>query len=341
MRVVLRSSSCSVRNWWRSSSAENSSSASGLTLPSSASARSAAAQPLCLLVARRTAPASGSPVVAVAGLAGEAARAGRGRTRRPAPRSRPSSSSARSLELLDPHPLLGAGHLVAVHGVGELRRARAASSRSAARTASSVCLARRRGPPRPRSARSARPVERRLEPGQDHGARRRRPPCGRGGLAAHAAHGARRPGPARRARPSAARSERVGAAVQRAGALLAGAQREPGLHLGLRAPRGRLGQPLARRLVSGSLVGGVARPRPSRCSSSASPRGRRRGACLGGRSDRRVDPLGLRRAPSARSSRGARAARRRRPCVASDSCSLASADVDPAAARRPLALEPC
>ena len=46
-RVFFRSSSCSVRNLCRSSIAENSSSASGFTLPSMLSARSAARSRFC------------------------------------------------------------------------------------------------------------------------------------------------------------------------------------------------------------------------------------------------------------------------------------------------------
>ena len=64
--------------------------------------------------------------------------------------------------------------------------------------------------------------------------------------------------------------QRVGAAVEGAGALLAGAQRQPGVHLGLPGGARRVGEPLALGGV-GLLVGGVLRPRSSRLSSSASP----------------------------------------------------------------------
>ena len=118
-----RSSSCSVRNLCRSSSAENSSSASGLTRPSWASARSAARSRFCCSSrsygagSRRSgSPSSGSsaprrhrrdrlvgPVLGDQGVGVEA-----------------ELLEGPLLQLLDAHPLLGAGHLVAVHGVDQL-----------------------------------------------------------------------------------------------------------------------------------------------------------------------------------------------------------------------------
>ena len=121
LRVLRRSSSCSERNWCRSSSAVNSSSASGLTLPSIAIDRSAAAQPLGLLLAVVRAPARAArrrrrprrlhvdrrdelvgPVLGDQGLDLEAELLERPR-----------------LQRLHPQPQLGAGHLVLVDGVGE------------------------------------------------------------------------------------------------------------------------------------------------------------------------------------------------------------------------------
>ena len=116
--MALRSSSCSVRNLCRSSSAENSSSASGLTLPSIASARSAVRSRL--VCSSRSYGAGSGARLALGHLAGEGhelvgAVVGDQRLLVEA------ELLERALgELLDPHPLLGAGHLVAVDGVDQL-----------------------------------------------------------------------------------------------------------------------------------------------------------------------------------------------------------------------------
>ena len=120
LRVRRRSSSCSLRNLWRSSSAENSSSASGFTLPSVASARSAARSRFCC--SSRT-NGTGSPSwVSPVGV--RRRRTGTGRC---GPKSATRASSVEPellqrplLELLEPHPLLGAGHLVAVDAADQL-----------------------------------------------------------------------------------------------------------------------------------------------------------------------------------------------------------------------------
>ena len=76
----LRSSSCSVRNLCRSSIAENSSSASGLTLPSIESDALGRAQPLGLLLADERGRL-GHASSALGHLAGERDEGGRGRSR--------------------------------------------------------------------------------------------------------------------------------------------------------------------------------------------------------------------------------------------------------------------
>ena len=107
---------------------------------------------------------------------------------------------------------------------------------------------------------------------------------------------AARPSRISRSRRSAARArasrsacggaqQRVGAAVQRAGPLLGGAQRQPGVHLGLPGARGPPRRAARARLVSGSSSG-ASSAAASRASSSASP-ARSRVAGLLGAGDRR------------------------------------------------------
>ena len=195
-RVVLRSSSCSVRNWCRSSSAANSSSASGLTRPSSGErplGRRAAASP-----ARRgrTARARGSGASGVDRRRRGAAGDGGTSWSRAVLREQRLGVDAEllerlGLERLDPQPLLGAGDLVAVHGVGEPLQLGAELAASAAERPSSLGVA---------------PSARRLGRGPLLGRRARA--SARAGRAPHAAPGAHGPRPrglaGRRARGAAA-----------------------------------------------------------------------------------------------------------------------------------------
>ena len=199
------------------------------------------------------------------------------------------------LELLDAHPLLGAGHLVAVHRVDQLvvLRRELAQRRRGRRAAPARGL---RGPARPRRARSAArctETSSRLEHVADGGADRLgRPALADQPLAALGRAGAGLALLARgRARSASARPCRARARSSD------GAQRQPGVHL---APDGRRGPPrrAARaRSVSGSSSGassargqplprgrparpgpgrGPPRPRRSPASSrSASPRAAR------------------------------------------------------------------
>ena len=224
------------------------------------------------------------------------------------------------LELLDAHPLLGPGHLVAVHGVDQLvellgqvaqpARGRAISSSSRPRRACST-----RGPLGPRRPRS-RPRAARGRP-----RRRGRPP--------------RRPGPRGRSRSRRASGAGPGLPLglggpssesarpaQRAGPLLGGAQREPGVHLGLAAGAGRPRRAARASAVSGSSSG-ASSAAASRCSSSARParsRSRASSAPAIAAVTRSASPLADRASEPSWPSSSATAA-----SVASDSCSLASA----------------
>ena len=134
-----------------------------------------------------------------------------------------------------------------------------------------------------------RPVDRHLELGQDHGhgdADRLSGPA----LADQPLASLDGPGP-RLALGLGRPHQGVGPAVERAGALLAGAQGEPGVHLRLAGAAGRLDQPLALGGV-GLLVGGVVgRGEPGL---EVGEPGEVLVASLVGGRDRRGDPLGLR-----------------------------------------------
>ncbi len=240
-----------MRNLWRSSSAENSSSASGLTLPSIARDRSAErSRLLCSSRSYGVGSGSASPsatspqtarlVGAVVGHQGVLVEA--------------ELLQGPLGELLDAHPLLGADHLVAVDGVHQLVvLAGEVAQGGPDREQLLLAVAPRR---LDRGARLGGLLDRHLEPGQDGGHRH---PDGLGGpaLADQPLTSLDRPGP-RLALGLGGPHQRVGTTVQRAGALLAGAQRESGVHLGLaRGPR-RLGQPLTR-LGVGLEIRGVRR----------------------------------------------------------------------------------
>ena len=107
-----------MRNLCRSSIAENSSSASGLTRPSMDSARSAVRSRFCC--SSRT-NGVGSGVSSPSGdLAGEGHQLVGAVVGDQPVGIEPELLQRPLLELLDPHPLLGAGHLVAVDGVDQL-----------------------------------------------------------------------------------------------------------------------------------------------------------------------------------------------------------------------------
>ena len=114
----LRSSSCSVRNLCRSSMAENSSSASGLTRPSMDSDRSAVRSRLTC--SSRTNGVRLRRLLAVGHLTAERDQRGRAVVVDEPVGVEPELLERALLELLDPHLLLGAGHLVAVDGVDQL-----------------------------------------------------------------------------------------------------------------------------------------------------------------------------------------------------------------------------
>ena len=147
---------------------------------------------------------------------------------------------------------------------------RAISSRCTELTSSSCSRPRSRSRRADRRAAPAsRPLPGLLDGGAGLGGQvRRRPRAGpaRRPRATPTASAAR-PSRSSRSRRSAARArasrsalggaqQRVGPAVQRPGPLLGGAQRQPGVHLGLPGGAGRLGEPLALGGV-GLLVGGV------------------------------------------------------------------------------------
>ena len=230
-RVLRRSSSCSVRNLCRSSRAENSSSASGLIRPSWASARSAMRSRFCCS-SRTYGVGSGSTSRILVGQ--------RGRRRHELVGTVVADERLEVeaelverplLELLHPHPLLGAQHLVAVHGVGQRRQLGLELAHLAAHRGRDRC---------------SRPDRAVLD--RRYAARPRRPANAPAGPAPRARpcrpRRRRAASRIRRSRRSLARAcalslllrrlaQAVGAAVQRAGPLLGGAQREPGLHLGL------------------------------------------------------------------------------------------------------------
>ena len=191
-----RSSSCSVRNWWRSSRAENSSSASGFTRPSCGERTlgGAAAASCC---SSRT-NGTGSPSCGTPRRRRPApAPAGAGRSRRRATQVEPELLERALLELVEPHALLGAGHLVAVHAADQLAPA-PGRARAAARGPASMLAPRgARRPPR-RASRAAVAAERPLQPVEDHrhALQRRR---GRRGPRGAPVRGGRSHGPVRRA----------------------------------------------------------------------------------------------------------------------------------------------
>ena len=149
------------------------------------------------------------------------------------------------LELLDPHPLLGAGHLVAVHGVDQLVEVAPQVAHPLARLAELLLAA---GAP----LLHAGPLGRGqghglLEPGQHESG------AAADGLTDAALVeqllAASDRGCAGLALGPGGTEQRVGAAVQRAGPFLGGAQGQPGIHLA--GPRD------ARLLGEALTVGGV------------------------------------------------------------------------------------
>ena len=295
LRVLLRSSSCSVRNRCRSSSALNSSSASGLTVPSIASSRSAVRSRFCLLLAderRRL----GSRVRRLAARLAPSARgrpgpAGRGRSRSTSTVGvEPELLERALLELLDPHLLLGAGHLVAVHRVDQLvvlagQVAQPARGRRAAapRVPGGRCSTSAR-------AAAAWSIETSSRASTSRDRRRRRPrrPRPRGA----AARGARSRAPGSRARPgrrAVSWSARPCRARDRSSAVRSASRAS------ISAWPGLAGQP--RRAArasssSGSRLGVVLGAAPAGASSSASP-ARSLLAGLLGLVDGPLEPLGL------------------------------------------------
>ena len=272
--MALRSSSCSVRNLCRSSSAENSSSASGFTLPSRARARSAARSrfscSLAVVRARRARPprALCGPVVRL-GIDGGTSWSG------------PYSATSvvlvdaelleGALQLLDAQPLLGRGPSRRGGRSRSARRARAASSRRRGPARPAAPARGRRGPPRPRRALGGRGG---IETSSRASAtRRHRDPTAwpTRPLADQplAALGSPRRGPRARRRGL---DQRVGAAGEGPRPLLAGPHREPGLHLGLAGDACDSASALAlggvglgrRRPRCASLGRGQARPRARR-----------------------------------------------------------------------------
>ena len=210
------------------------------------------------------------------------------------------------LELLDAHPLLGAGHLVAVHGVDQLVVLAAQVAHRGA-DGEQLLLALLAGLLDLGA----------LVGGQHHRALQRvqddtdggpdglgRPPLADQPLAALGGPGA---GVALGLRGA---GQRVGAAVQRAGPLLGRAQREPGVHLALPRGAGGLDEALAlagvRLLVGGVLGGGEPRLQ------LAEP-GQVLVAGLEGGGDGALEALGLARGRSGPASRTAPAPRRPPP----------------------------
>ena len=174
------------------------------------------------------------------------------------------------LELLDAQPLLGAGHLVAVHGVGQLAqlglqdRDVTPHDGELGVTLGALGLACRTGVPPP-----ARPTRRAARaPTSPRRARRRRPrPRAGDALASPRAAGGSR------SSWRAAALERVGAVLEGAGALLAGAQREPQLGLGRRAAvagHGLEAVALARSTARRRVGPRRSRPRAARASAACS-----------------------------------------------------------------------
>ena len=177
------------------------------------------------------------------------------------------------LQLLEPQPLLGAQHLVAVHGVGQLLQL-TGSSRTLLRTSVSAASRSVRGPAAASRSLAARRSET-LDPLQ-RAARRRAPRRRRLSTAARRRLARARPdrGPrARRAPPGAAPRPCPAAAR---GPFLGGAQRQPGVHL-LPAGHGSASAASSRSAVSGSSSSGCslataaaappARPACASCSS--------------------------------------------------------------------------
>ena len=145
------------------------------------------------------------------------------------------------LELLDPHPLLGAGHLVAVHGVDQLVEVAAQVAHLLARLAQLLLAP---GPPL-LDARA-------FGSGQGHGLLepRQHPRGAAADGLAHAPLVEQLLAAGDRCRPSLALGpggpeQRVGAAVQGAGPLLGRAQGEPRVHLGGPRDARLLGEALA------------------------------------------------------------------------------------------------
>ena len=265
-RVLRRSSSCSVRNLCRSSRAENSSSASGLIRPSWASARSALRSRFCCS-SRTYGIGSGSTSRTSSGSTGRRRHQLVGTVVADERLEVEAELVERALlELLHPHPLLGAQHLVAVHGVGQLP--------SAPPRARGPCRASRRGrargrtgPARPRTTLDRR-GQRTLQPGQHHvHALADRV----GGVRPHGSgardvpwHG---PAPVAPARPTCAGCRRGRAGRGRAPRRCATRAGPPSR---LAAPAVRPRRDVDCSAVSGSSSGASAAA-ASRCSSSASP----------------------------------------------------------------------
>ena len=251
LRVLRRSSSCSVRNLCRSSIAENSSSASGLTRPSSRSARSAVRSRFCC--SSRTygagsgcsSPSSTSPLNGhqlVGAVVGD----------QPVG-VQPELLERPLLELLDAHLLLGAGHLVAVHGVDQLVVLLAEVAQRGA-DVEQLLLAAGAGL-LDRGAGLGGPVDRDLEPAEHVADRAGRPPRRRGPRGA-AARGARRRGRGPRARrwrrgPASRRGRAAPGPAPPRCAARAGRPSRPG------GRPGRASTSRSRTAGVGLLVGGV------------------------------------------------------------------------------------
>ena len=252
---LLRSSSCSVRNLCRSSSAENSSSASGLIRPSGAELALRRAQPLLLGLAherhrsaRRPRPPGrrrGRP---------PPGRGGRDRTRR---RARPGRCRAPR------RPASAAARCAAAAGCGPPRRGGRSRSARAARSGASRCRAARRtarrrarcGRPRRRRGRGRPP--RRTRRAARAPTRRRADGLGDGRLALAARALGGEPLTRLLLVPGAP-LEGVGAVLERSGPLLAGAQPQAQLRLGGAGLAGERLEPVP--LVGRGLGLGLALP---------------------------------------------------------------------------------
>ena len=290
----MRSASCSVRNWWRSSSAANSSSASGLTRPSSGERALGGAQPLLLLLAdvrdRGGRPGSSRSARRRAGSRRDVlVRAVLLDQHR---RVEAEVVDRARLQRLDAQALLGAGDLVAVGDVGELGELGGADVRPR----------RGRRSPRGRASRARPSRRRRARPTRGAATRRARPAravapsrdgLGDRGLARPGALALGGPARGRPARPGRrVRATRPGRTARaRAPRRCAGQPR-----LGLaRAGAGReLGQPVARALstIAASLSAGSASAAAQALGELGELGGRRPRACRDA-AERLLQPLGL------------------------------------------------